>query len=143
MMMKAACQPHSSAITGTVIGARMAPILAPELKMPVAKERSFFGKYSAVALMAAGKLPASPSASTARPNMKPATETGTAAMPTAASILLNVLPIATEYACRIAPTDHTTIASTKALRVPILSITRPANSIEIAYTNWNTAAMLA
>jgi hypothetical protein len=43
IMMKAACQPQIAASTGTVIGARMAPTLAPELKMPVAKERSFSG----------------------------------------------------------------------------------------------------
>ena len=34
----------------------MAPTFAPELKIPVAKARSFFGKYSAVALIAAGKI---------------------------------------------------------------------------------------
>ena len=46
-----------------VAGAIRAPIEAPELKIDVAKARSFFGKYSAVTLMAAGKLPASPRAS--------------------------------------------------------------------------------
>ena len=50
--MKALCQPQMLAISGTVIGARMAPTLAPELKIPVASERSLLGKYSAVALMA-------------------------------------------------------------------------------------------
>ena len=44
-------------------GAIRAPIEAPELKIDVANARSFFGKYSAVTLMAAGKLPASPRAS--------------------------------------------------------------------------------
>ena len=38
----------------------MAPTLAPELKMPVASERSLCGNHSAVVLMAAGKLPDSP-----------------------------------------------------------------------------------
>ena len=34
-------QPQCSAIQGTVSGANTAPMFAPELKMPVAKERSF------------------------------------------------------------------------------------------------------
>jgi len=41
-----------------VTGAKIAPMLAPELKMPVASARSFLGKHSAVVLMDAGKLPA-------------------------------------------------------------------------------------
>ena len=41
-------------------GARMAPTLVPELKMPVASERSLCGNHSATVLMAAGKLPDSP-----------------------------------------------------------------------------------
>ena len=45
-----------------VKGAMSAPTEAPLLKMAVANARSFLGKYSAVTLMAAGKLPASPSA---------------------------------------------------------------------------------
>lgn len=73
--MNAVSHPHSSAITGTVSGATMAPTFAPELKIPVAKARSFFGKYSAVALIAAGKLPASPSASTQRQTTKAVTLT--------------------------------------------------------------------
>ena len=56
-MIKADSQPQNSAITGTVRGAKIAPTLAPELNIPVANARSFFGKYSAVALMAAGKFP--------------------------------------------------------------------------------------
>ena len=56
MMMKAASHPQFSAIHGTVNGARIAPTLVPELKIPVANDLSFFGKYSAVALIAAGKV---------------------------------------------------------------------------------------
>ena len=78
MIINAASQPQFSAIHGTVSGARIAPTLAPELKIPVANDLSFLGKYSAVALMAAGKFPASPKPSTARENIKPITETGTA-----------------------------------------------------------------
>ena len=42
-------------------GARIAPTLAPELKIPVASERSLCGNHSATVLIAAGKLPDSPS----------------------------------------------------------------------------------
>ena len=40
-------------------GAAKAPMVAPALKMLVASALSFLGKYSAVALIAAGKFPAS------------------------------------------------------------------------------------
>ena len=143
MTMKAACQPHSAAIHGTLRGASTAPMLAPELKMPVANERSRLGKYSAVALIAAGKLPASPIASSARASMKPATDTGTAAMPTAAITVPSAAPIGMANACEIAPSDQTVMARMKACLVPRRSTTRPANNIEMAYTNWNTAVMLA
>src|SRR5690606_5062814 len=93
--IKAVCQSHTVAIHGTVKGARIAPTLAPELKMPVAKERSFLGKYSAVALIAAGKFPDSPNANTARANINPTTEAGTAAIPASASRLFVASPIAT------------------------------------------------
>ena len=53
-----------------LIGATNAPIVLPELKMLVANARSFLGKYSAVTLMAAGKLPLSPMPSTMRETMK-------------------------------------------------------------------------
>ena len=58
-MIKAHCQPQNSAIKGTVNGATIAPILAPELKIPVARALSFLGNHSATVLIAAGKLPAS------------------------------------------------------------------------------------
>ena len=70
MMMKAISQPICSASTGMVSGAARAPTEAPALKMEVARARSFLGKYSAVTLMAAGKLPASPVASTMRQERK-------------------------------------------------------------------------
>ena len=47
-------------IHGTTSGATTAPMLVPELKMPVASARSRFGNHSATVLIAAGKLPASP-----------------------------------------------------------------------------------
>jgi hypothetical protein len=45
---------------GTQIAVRMMPTLAPALKMPVAKLRSFFGNHSETVLIAEGKLVASP-----------------------------------------------------------------------------------
>ncbi|MNR36303.1 hypothetical protein D3C85_1542040 [compost metagenome] len=110
--MNAASQPHIPAISGTQIGARIAPTFAPELKMPVAKERSFFGKYSAVALIAIGKLPASPIASTARDSMKPAIATGMTVRPNALDTAAMPSPIGTAKACMIAPVDQMTIAAT-------------------------------
>ena len=62
MMMKAHSQPMLRANNGIVAGAAKAPTDAPLLKMAVEKARSFFGKYSAVTLIAAGKFPASPTA---------------------------------------------------------------------------------
>ena len=66
IMMNAISHPTAFAMSGMVAGAARAPTLAPELNMDVAKARSFLGKYSAVTFMAAGKLPASPSARTQR-----------------------------------------------------------------------------
>jgi hypothetical protein len=57
-MIKAHCQPQLMRIQGTVNGASIAPIFVPEFHIPVANDLSFLGKYSAVALIAAGKLPA-------------------------------------------------------------------------------------
>jgi len=57
---KAACQLQREAITGTVRGAATAATEAPELKMAVARARWRLGNHWAVALMAEGKLPASP-----------------------------------------------------------------------------------
>ena len=62
MIKKAISQPHFAAMIGMVSGAMSAPIEEPELKMEVAKALSFLGKYSAVALIADGKLPPSPRA---------------------------------------------------------------------------------
>ena len=70
MMIKAISQPQALASSGIVSGAMSAPMDAPALNIDVANARSFFGKYSAVVLIAAGKLPASPSASTLRATRK-------------------------------------------------------------------------
>ena len=55
---------------GMVTGAIKAPTVAPALKMEVENARSFFGKYSAVTLIAAGKFPASPTLNITRAAMK-------------------------------------------------------------------------
>src|SRR6187549_2402495 len=81
MMIKAQSQPQFFCIQGTVRGASIAPTFVPELKTPVANDLSFLGKYSAVALIAAGKFPASPNASTALENIKPKTEIENPAIP--------------------------------------------------------------
>ena len=66
MIMNDISQPHARASNGMVAGAANAPTEAPLLNIEVEKARSFLGKYSAVTLMAAGKLPASPTANTNR-----------------------------------------------------------------------------
>ncbi len=71
---KAQYQPNESVIHGTTSGVARAPTLVPELKIPVARARSRLGNHSAVTLIAAGKLPASPSPSANRATMKPATD---------------------------------------------------------------------
>ena len=65
-------QPNFSAISGTVSGAMIAPILDPELKIPVANALSFLGNHSAVDLIAAGKLPASVTPRKTLVKLKPA-----------------------------------------------------------------------
>src|ERR1700735_5330853 len=57
----AARQPQCTATQGTISGARIAPRFAPELEIPVASERSRCGNHSVTVLIAAGKLPDSPS----------------------------------------------------------------------------------
>ena len=84
MMMKAISHPMARANNGMVAGAAKAPTDAPLLKMAVEKARSFLGKYSAVTLMAAGKLPASPTARIKRQERN--NHTLMVAMATAASL---------------------------------------------------------
>ena len=70
--MNAIRQPQAAAISGTQIGATMAPMFVPELKIPVAKARSLFGNHSATVLIDAGKFAASPTPSRkrAKPNVQ-------------------------------------------------------------------------
>src|SRR5579863_448657 len=69
--MNASCQPKAPRIKGTMIEEITAPILVPELKIPVAKALSFLGNHSATDLIAAGKLPDSPRPSPERAIVKP------------------------------------------------------------------------
>src|ERR1700678_2512601 len=55
-------------------GARIAPTFVPELKIPVTSARSRCGNHSAVVLMAAGKLPDSPSPRKKRATPKPSAD---------------------------------------------------------------------
>src|SRR5215467_918490 len=101
--MKAHCQPYVTVIHGTTSGATTAPIFVPELKMPVASARSFFGNHSATALMDAGKLPDSPKPRANRATPKPNTEWASA--------------------CAIAAKLQNNTESENPLRVPSRSIT--------------------
>src|SRR5205809_1872542 len=111
MSKNAASHPQLAAIHGTVSGAKMAPTFDPELNMPVAKDRSFLGKYSAVALMAAGKLPDSPNPNTALENIKPAMATGTPAIPNHPAKADIPLPTGIAAECNMAPSDQIMIAT--------------------------------
>ena len=109
MMMKAISHPQYLAMSGIVSGAARAPTEDPELKIDVANARSFFGKYSAVTLIAAGKFPASPSARTVRQARKSQTEIDmpiTIVMPRPFS---QCVPTP-QTACRQAPRDQMKIA---------------------------------
>src|ERR1700735_1736750 len=76
--INASCQPKAPKINGTIIEAIPAPILVPELKIPVAKALSFLGNHSATDLIAAGKFPDSPRPSPDRAMVKPSVERASA-----------------------------------------------------------------
>src|SRR3954471_8447942 len=71
---KATCQPQAAVTNPAINGANSPPILLPELNTPVARARSRTGNHVATHLMQVGKLPPSPSPSTTRAIVKPATE---------------------------------------------------------------------
>ena len=135
MIKKADSQPHFETIQGTDNGAKMAPTLVPELNIPVANDLSFFGKYSAVALMAAGKLPASPNPKMALENIKPAIEKGTEVIPIHPNTATILIPSGIAQACKIAANDQMMMAQAYPDLVPNLSTILPANNKLIAYTN--------
>ena len=105
---------HVTSITsvGTAMGTTMLPILAPELKIPVASARSRRGNHSATVLMQAGKLAASP-----RPRRNMA-----------------IANVTTENAApgSMAATLQMAMAIAKALRVPSLSVNPPATIMPMA-----------
>src|SRR3982751_3610274 len=111
--MKAARQPHLEVIQKTTGGVTIAPMLVPELKIPVASARSFFGNHSATVLIAAGKLPASPRPKAIRAAPKPTADR------------------AKEWA--IAARLQNTIAIENPFRVPRRSIKPPTTKRPIAY----------
>ncbi len=110
-------QPQFSAIHGTMSGVRIAPVLVPALKMPVARARSSLGNHSPTLLMAPGKLADSP-----RPRSARAAEN-------AAVVRASAWPIAARL--------HTTTAVAKPRRTPTRSSQRPAIRKPNAYTRVN------
>ena len=122
--MKAISQPKARAMPGMIKGATKAQICAPALNKPVAKPRSFFGKYSAVIFTAEGKFPDSPIATMTRMHKNNHTltvDTAKATLPVVrmaakcsrvASKLYSHLPSSMPFdkmlvnACKVAPTTH-------------------------------------
>ena len=131
MTMNAISQPQNFAMIGIVSGAASAPTEEPELKIEVAKARSFLGKYSAVTLIAAGKLPASPSASTARHARKSHTDVVMPIMPRKPTAFRAEVPTP-QPAWRHAPRDQMKIAHRYPFFVPSLSMNLPAKRLHRA-----------
>src|ERR1039457_4195676 len=119
---KVDCQPHFSAIHGTSRIVATAPMLAPELKIPVAAARCLLGNHSATVLMQAGKVAASPN-----PRNTPAT-------PQKGAVVA--------AACIIAAALQTPTAMANATRVPNLSSKRPVPNSPMAYATGNADGML-
>ena len=90
----------------------MAPILAPDTKIPVASALSFLGNHSETAFKAEGKFPASPNPNRKRTPAKPNNE------------LTN--------ACIMVAALQKPIAIIEPKRVPILSSRCPMNRNPIA-----------
>src|SRR5699024_1258056 len=143
IIMKDISQPQYAAITGTISGAAKAPTVAPALKILVDNALSFFGKYSAVALIAAGKFPASPTAKTSRAKMHYVTLTLTTYPTSFTREIASLAPTnprshspstmpavaIPQKACSTAPTDHIPIAHKKPFFVSSQSTKGPANNI--------------
>ena len=129
--MNAQYQPYASVIHGTMSGATTAPMLVPELKMPVANARSRFGNHSATTLIDAGKFPASPMPSANRAAMKPATE-AEYARPASARAAATHGPNTAASACAMAARLQITIAMAKPSFAPMRSMMRPESRSPIA-----------
>src|SRR5215471_10567843 len=108
--------PYVAVTHATRGGVTIAPAFVPELKIPVAKARSFLGNHSATALIEAGKLPDSPNPKAKRATPKPKTD----------------LASAWAIAARLQKNTE----REKPLRVPSQSMTLPAKSSATAYASW-------
>ena len=121
-------------IQGTTSGVTSAPMLVPELKMPVARARSFLGNHSATALIEAGKLPASPSPSTSRDSASPAVAPprNTTAGGSMERVGIRSHGSQSAAPCITAPMLQTTTASANPRRTPMRSMIRPESSRPMA-----------
>ena len=128
MMINAISHPQNFAMSGIERGAAKAPTDEPALKIDVAKARSFFGKYSAVTLIAAGKLPASPIARTLRQARNSQTDVVIPIMPTK-PIALRAEEPTPQTACIHAPSDQMKIAHKYPFFVPSQSMNLPAKRL--------------
>lgn len=95
---------------GTKSGGIIAPMFALLLKIPVASARSFLGNHSAMVLIDAGKLPASP-------------------MPNKLRIITCRVIVLPASAFNIPKTDHMISDKARPNFVPILSIIQPADTV--------------
>ena len=141
MIMNDISHPQNFAISGIESGAASAPTDEPELNIDVANARSFFGKYSAVTLIAAGKLPASPSASTARQARNSHTDVVMPIMPRKPTAFNAEVPTP-QPAWRHAPSDQMKIAQRYHFFVPSRSMNLPAKRLQSAYMIENTAVIV-
>src|ERR1017187_352476 len=112
----------ASTRTGTTAAGSMLPTLAPELKMLVARARSFLGNHSATVLIQAGKLAAS---QIPRRNMAAPKCIAECAKPGNMAAVL-----------------HNTMAIANALRVPSQSVNHPATTIPIPYPHLKAVEIL-
>ena len=117
--MNANCQPNRSA-TITVMNDTITPTFVPELNKPVASARSRCGNHWPIALIDAGKFPASAAPRKKRATAKPI-------VPRASAVSIDIV-------------DHATSAMARPVFTPSVSMTRPAIDGKAAYAavkaNW-------
>src|SRR5262249_26256122 len=133
-MTNAQYHPNAAVMYGTVIGVTTAPMFVPALNNPVANARSLRGNHSATVLIAAGKLPDSPSPSRNRTAMKPATD-DEYARPKAPRSTDAAGPNRSTSAAAMAASDQMTSDSEKPRRMPSRSMIVPAKMKPIAYAS--------
>ena len=124
--MNAQYQPYASVIHGTTSGATTAPMLVPELKMPVASARSRFGNHSATILIDGGKVPRFADAER-EPRRDEAGHRGGIGQPDEREDRRHRRPNTAASACAIAARLHSTIAIAKPSFAPMRSMIRPAD----------------